>query len=61
MAKVVIKYLLKIWPIINASKEVLFLQEIEELLEMASGVDMKDIHVEFFQRLARTCVVSNHF
>jgi serine/threonine-protein phosphatase 2A regulatory subunit B' len=61
ICKTVIRYLLKVWPIVNAAKEVLFLQEIEELLETASSISLKDIYEDFFSRLAANCVTSNHF
>lgn len=53
-------YLLKIWPITNASKEVLFLTELEEIFELASGQDLSDIHEPLFKRFSNW-VVSNHF
>ncbi len=52
--------MLKIWPITNAAKEVLFLQELEEIFEMASTHDLSNIHVELFKRFSN-CVISNHF
>ena len=56
-------YLTKIWPITNASKELLFLQEIEEIFElpMPSGVNVPRAVEPLFNRLSSHCVVSNHF
>jgi serine/threonine-protein phosphatase 2A regulatory subunit B' len=56
----IISYLLKIWPITNAAKEVLFLTELEEIFEMAQGQNLSNIHEELFKRFSN-CVVSNHF
>jgi len=56
----IIAYLLKIWPITNAAKEVLFLQELEEIFEMASTHSLTDVHESLFKRFSN-CVISNHF
>mmetsp|Transcript_23667 Transcript_23667/g.27203 ORF Transcript_23667/g.27203 Transcript_23667/m.27203 type:complete len:93 (-) Transcript_23667:346-624(-) len=45
-------YLLKIWPITNASKEVLFLTELEEIFELAQGQKLTSIHEKLFKRFA---------
>lgn len=60
MASKIIAYLLKIWPITNAAKEVLFLTELEEIFELTQGQNLSSIHEDLFKRFAN-CVVSNHF
>ena len=52
--------MLRIWPITNAAKEVLFLQELEEIFDMASSQNLSDVYEDLFKRFAN-CVVSNHF
>jgi serine/threonine-protein phosphatase 2A regulatory subunit B' len=52
LANRIIAYLLKIWPITNAAKEVLFLTEMEEIFEMASGHDLSDVYEELFKRFS---------
>lgn len=60
LANRIIAYLLKIWPITNAAKEVLFLTELEEIFEMASAHDLSDIYEDLFKRFS-CWIVSNHF
>ena len=60
LASKIIAYLLKIWPITNAAKEVLFLTELEEIFELAQGQNLSSIHEELFKRFS-FCIVSNHF
>jgi len=43
----IIAYLLKVWPITNAGKEVLFLQELEEIFELSSS-NLKQISKALF-------------
>ena len=57
----IIMYLLKVWPITNAAKEVLFLQELEEIFELANPSNLKAIHKPLFTRICSHCVISNHF
>ena len=56
----VIGYLLKVWPITNAAKEVLFLTELEEIFEMSQGQNLSSIHQDLFKRFS-SWVTSNHF
>lgn len=53
-------YLLRIWPITNAAKEVLFLTELEEIFELAQGQKLTVIHEDLFKRFS-LWVTSNHF
>lgn len=57
----IIAYLLKVWPITNAAKEVLYLTEIEEFFDLAAKADLSSIYEPFFKRLSYSCIVSNHF
>lgn len=57
----IISYLLKVWPITNAAKEVLYLTEIEEFFDLAAKADLSSIYEAFFKRLSYSCIVSNHF
>ncbi|KAL4401931.1 serine/threonine-protein phosphatase 2A 56 kDa regulatory subunit delta isoform [Malassezia pachydermatis] len=52
--------LLRFWPKTNSQKEVMFLNEIEEVLDVIEPTDFVKIQVPFFQQLAR-CVESQHF
>ena len=57
----VIGFLLKIWPITNAAKEVLFLTELEEMVELQPALPLRPVQKDLFTRLCSSCVVSNHF
>ncbi|KAG0186487.1 hypothetical protein DFQ28_007717 [Apophysomyces sp. BC1034] len=52
--------LLRYWPKVNSAKEVMFLNEIEEVLDVTDAVEFKKIMVPLFHRLAQ-CVSSPHF
>lgn len=60
LASVVIKGLLKYWPITNSQKEVMFLGEIEEILEMINTVEFEKVMVPLFLRIS-CCINSFHF
>ncbi|KAK6929151.1 Protein phosphatase 2A, regulatory B subunit, B56 [Dillenia turbinata] len=60
LADVVIKGLLKYWPVTNCQKEVLFLGEVEEVLEVTQPAEFQLCMVPLFRRLAR-CLNSCHF
>lgn len=60
LASVVIKGLLKYWPVINSQKEVMFLGEIEEILEAVSMVEFQKVMVPLFWRIG-CCINSLHF
>lgn len=56
----VIRGLLKYWPITNSSKEVMFLSELEEVLEATQPTDFQRCMVPLFHQIAR-CLNSSHF
>ncbi|GJN15162.1 hypothetical protein PR202_gb02055 [Eleusine coracana subsp. coracana] len=60
LASSVIHGLLRYWPVTNCQKEVMFLSEIEEILESTSQVEFQKCMVPLFQRIAR-CITSLHF
>ncbi|KAF3447211.1 hypothetical protein FNV43_RR12391 [Rhamnella rubrinervis] len=60
LASIVIKGLLKYWPVINSQKEVMFLGEIEEIMEAVSMVEFQKVVVPLFWRLG-CCINSLHF
>jgi len=56
----VIKGLLKLWPIVNSAKEVLFLTEIEEMLEGMPQEEFSKIYTFLIQQIAKS-LNSPHF
>ncbi|XP_075522535.1 serine/threonine protein phosphatase 2A 57 kDa regulatory subunit B' kappa isoform-like [Primulina tabacum] len=56
----VIEGLLRYWPIINSQKEVMFLGELEEILELINMAEFQKIMVPLFWRI-RHCINSYHF
>ncbi|URE30644.1 Protein phosphatase 2A regulatory B subunit (B56 family) [Musa troglodytarum] len=56
----VIRGLLKYWPVTNSSKEVMFLGELEEVLEATQPADFQRFMVPLFRQIAR-CLNSSHF
>jgi serine/threonine-protein phosphatase 2A regulatory subunit B' len=52
--------LLKYWPKVNSPKEVMFLNEVEEVLDVTDPVEFQKIQIPLFQQLAR-CINSQHF
>ncbi|KAJ7273640.1 armadillo-type protein [Mycena haematopus] len=48
------------WPKVNSPKEVMFLNEVEEVLDVTDPVEFQKIQVPLFQQLAR-CINSQHF
>lgn len=60
LADTVIRGLLKYWPITNSSKEVMFLSELEEVLEATQPPEFQRCMVPLFRRIAR-CLSSSHF
>ncbi|GLT86598.1 hypothetical protein SLE2022_047280 [Rubroshorea leprosula] len=60
LADAVIRGLLKYWPITNSSKEVLFLSELEEILEATQSPEFQRCMVPLFRQIAR-CLSSSHF
>ena len=60
LADPVITALLKYWPVTNSQKEVLFLEELEELLELTQPTEFQHVMVPLFRQMAR-CISSSHF
>ncbi|KAF8378152.1 hypothetical protein HHK36_029489 [Tetracentron sinense] len=60
LSDTVIRGLLKYWPITNSSKEVMFLGELEEVLEMTQPPEFQRCMVPLFRQIAR-CLSSSHF
>ncbi|KAM1389665.1 hypothetical protein ACFX13_018013 [Malus domestica] len=60
LASTVIKGLLKFWPVTNSQKELMFLSELEEVLEMTSMDEFQRIMVPLFRRI-RCCLNSSHY
>ncbi|KAK9074070.1 hypothetical protein SSX86_006667 [Deinandra increscens subsp. villosa] len=60
LADTVIRGLLKYWPITNSSKEVMYLSELEEVLESTQAAEFQRCMVPLFQRIGR-CLNNSHF
>lgn len=60
LAEPVLMQLLKFWPLTNSQKEVLFLNELEEILEMTQATEFAKIMVPLFKQIAK-CLNSSHF
>lgn len=60
LAEPVLLQLLKFWPVTNSQKEVLFLGELEEILELTQPLEFQRVLVPLFKQLAK-CLTSAHF
>ncbi|XP_022725637.1 serine/threonine protein phosphatase 2A 57 kDa regulatory subunit B' theta isoform-like isoform X3 [Durio zibethinus] len=60
LADTVIRGLLKYWPITNSSKEVMFLNELDEILETTQPPEFQRCMVPLFRQIAH-CLNSLHF
>ncbi|KAK4363224.1 hypothetical protein RND71_018465 [Anisodus tanguticus] len=60
LADTVIRGLLKYWPVTNSSKEVMFLGELEEVLEATQAAEFQRCMVPLFRQIGR-CLNSSHF
>lgn len=60
LADIVIRGLLKYWPVTNSQKEVLFLGELEEVLEATQAAEFQRCMVPLFRQIGR-CLNSSHF
>ncbi|XP_062110568.1 serine/threonine protein phosphatase 2A 57 kDa regulatory subunit B' theta isoform-like [Humulus lupulus] len=60
LADAVIRGILKCWPITNSSKEVMFLGELEEVLELTRSPEFQRCMIPLFRQIAR-CLNSSHF
>ncbi|XP_071485642.1 serine/threonine-protein phosphatase 2A 56 kDa regulatory subunit gamma isoform-like [Diadema antillarum] len=56
----VLRLLLKFWPKVHSPKEVMFLNELEEILDVIEPVEFQKVMEPLFQQLAN-CVSSPHF
>ncbi|KAG5367079.1 Serine/threonine-protein phosphatase 2A 56 kDa regulatory subunit delta isoform [Yarrowia sp. B02] len=56
----VILGLLRYWPKVNSSKEVMFLNEIEDIFEVMEPTEFQRIQIPLFSQLAK-CISSQHF
>eukprot|EP01018_Ginkgo_biloba_P013618 Gb_08397 [translate_table: standard] len=60
LADTVIRGLLKYWPITNSQKEVMFLGELEEVLEATQAAEFQRCMMPLFRQIGR-CLNSSHF
>eukprot|EP00798_Chlamydomonas_sp_ICE-L_P019060 gene19060-25664_t len=60
LAELVITALLKYWPVTNSQKEVLFLGELEEILELTQAAEFQKVMIPLFKQLSN-CLNSQHF
>ncbi|KAJ4798000.1 Serine/threonine protein phosphatase 2A regulatory subunit B' gamma isoform [Rhynchospora pubera] len=60
LSDTVIRGLLKYWPVTNSAKEVMFLGELEEILEATQPAEFQKCMVPLFRQIAR-CLSSSHF
>lgn len=60
LTETVINGLLRYWPKVHSTKEVMFLNEIEEILDIIEPADFQKIMVNLFKQIAR-CIRSNQF
>ncbi len=60
LAEPVLTALLKYWPVTNSQKEVLFLGELEEILELTQAPEFQKVMLPLFRQLAK-CLNSQHF
>lgn len=60
LASSIILGLLRYWPVTNSQKEVMFLSEMEEILEATNMVEFQKCMVPLFKRIA-CCLNSSHF
>eukprot|EP00457_Paulinella_chromatophora_P003592 gb/GEZN01003600.1/.p1 GENE.gb/GEZN01003600.1/~~gb/GEZN01003600.1/.p1 ORF type:complete len:620 (-),score=69.21 gb/GEZN01003600.1/:105-1964(-) len=60
LAPTIVLALLKYWPVTCSKKELMFLNELEEVLERVSPQNLGESEVPLFQQVAR-CINSSHF
>lgn len=60
LAEPVIMGLLRFWPVTNTNKEVVFLNELEEILELTQPCEFQRVMCPLFKRLS-LCIESPHF
>ncbi|KAI8972033.1 protein phosphatase 2A regulatory B subunit [Mycotypha africana] len=60
LTKTVVDGILRYWPKVNSIKEVMFLNEIEEILDITDNIQFPKIMVPVFHKIAQ-CIASSHF
>lgn len=60
LSEIVMQHLLKWWPHVNSQKQVLFLGEIEEIVEIMPESEFCKIMIPLFDRVSK-CLLSSHF
>jgi serine/threonine-protein phosphatase 2A regulatory subunit B' len=60
LADTVISGLLRYWPITNSQKEVLFLAELEEVLEATQPAEFQRCMIPLFRQIGK-CISSSNF
>uniref|UniRef100_A0A7N0ZTU8 Serine/threonine protein phosphatase 2A regulatory subunit n=1 Tax=Kalanchoe fedtschenkoi TaxID=63787 RepID=A0A7N0ZTU8_KALFE len=60
LASTVVEGLLKFWPVTSSQKQLMFLSEIEEVLETCNMVGFQKVMVPLFRRLS-SCINSSHY
>lgn len=60
LAEPVIRGLLRFWPLTNSGKEVLFVGELEEVLELTQPAEFARVAAPLFRRISQ-CLTSSHF
>ncbi|WCJ29724.1 Serine/threonine protein phosphatase 2A 57 kDa regulatory subunit B' kappa isoform [Euphorbia peplus] len=60
LATTVINGLLKYWPVTNSQKELMFISELEEILEMTTMEEFQKIMIPLFRRIGH-CLNSSHY
>jgi len=60
LAEKIILSMLKFWPVSLTSKQILFMNELEEILELLQAKEFGAIQKSLFQRIA-TCINNPHF
>jgi serine/threonine-protein phosphatase 2A regulatory subunit B' len=60
VAEPIILGLLRFWPVTSTTKEVLFLNELEEILELTQPLEFARLEPQLFKRII-ACVTSPHF
>ncbi|CDW73456.1 UNKNOWN [Stylonychia lemnae] len=55
-----IKFMFRYWPVTNPNKEVLFLNELEEILEVTTNDVVERVGIHIIKRLNK-CIISDHF
>lgn len=56
----VVDSLLRYWPRVNSAKEVMFLNEIEEILDVTDSIEFTKIMIPVFTKISQ-CITSSHF